>query len=126
MKVWQDMGWEKRLGGLSGESLRVLHFLLVKARFWNIVPGPAEVALLLGMLQPNASRSYAELLKADFLCKQKGVFSLHPLFCWKGTDAQWKEAVYQMQKGRLPRRTRGTRKTHRSILAEAERILRKG
>ena len=97
MKIWQDKGWERRLNSLQGNSLKVLWYLVTVAGWNNQIPGPSEVAKQIGKKQPIVSRAYAELLKADFLCKN-GVYSLHPLFCWKGNEEQYEEAVRALAK----------------------------
>lgn len=93
MKIWQDNGWERRLGDLQGNSLKVLFHLVMVAKWRNQVPGPVETSKAMSIRQPNVSRAYSELMKADFLRKADGVYYLHPLFCWKGDDRGYEEAV---------------------------------
>lgn len=93
MKVWQGKGWERRLDGLQGNSLRVLWHLVTAAGWNNQIPQPSKASREIGKKQQIVSRAYVELLKADFLCKTNGVYSLHPLFCWKGNEEQYEEAV---------------------------------
>jgi len=102
MKLWQDTGWEKRLGELQGNSLRVLWHLVHVAGWGNVVPGPGEVSREMSMRQPHVSRAYKELSQADFIRKVKGLYCLNPLFCWKGTDQQYEYVLKEFSpKARL-------------------------
>lgn len=93
MKLWQDTGWEEGLGGLRGESLKVLLHLVLTARWCNEVSGPTETSRKMGIVQPNVSRAYGELVGAGFIQKVEGRYTLNPLFCWKGDDEQYEDMV---------------------------------
>ena len=92
MKLWQDIGWETRLGKLQGNSLRMLWFLINRTAFCNIVPSPSLMAVECGWKQPHVSRAYRELREADFLCQRDRSYYLNPYFCWKGNDTQYQQA----------------------------------
>jgi len=96
MKVWQDTSWEKRIGKLQGNSLRVLWHLVHIATWENQVTGPSETAISMGLKQPNISRAYAELRKADLLYQAGGSYRLNPYFCWKGGNEQYEIACKQL------------------------------
>lgn len=96
MKIWQGTGWEKRLGELQGNSLRVLFHLTMVAGWQNKVPGPSETSTAMSLKQPSISRAYSELIKTNFLTKSNGSYQLNPLFCWKGSDQQYEEAIKEL------------------------------
>ena len=95
MKIWQDTGWEQHLGELHGESLKLLWHLVMVAGWANEVPGPSATALVAGKRQSHISRAYTELVKAGFLYKVEGTYRLSPLFCWKGDEQQYEQAVLE-------------------------------
>jgi len=100
MKLWQDTGWEKRLGELQGSSLKVLFHLTMVCKWQNFIPGPSETAKAMGFRQSHVSRAYGELAKVDFLYKQDGSYRLSPYFCWKGSDDQYELACRELLSGR--------------------------
>ena len=89
MKIWQGIGWEDKLNGLQGNSLKVLWHLVRIAKWGNIIPGSSEVARQMNWRQQIVSRAYRELIQASFLYRFGGVFKLSPNFCWKGDDDQY-------------------------------------
>ena len=93
MKVWQGTGWEKRLGELQGNSLRVLFHLTMVAGWNNVVPSPSVTSKAMVLRQSHTSRAYAQLIKANFLIKSNDSYYLSPLYCWKGNDQQYEEAI---------------------------------
>ena len=101
MKVWQGTGWEERIKGLQGNSLKILLHLVNTATFCNIVPGPSKVALATGFRQPHISRAYRELKKADFIYQKDGVYYLNPYFCWKGNERQYEQACREFSIKRI-------------------------
>ena len=102
MKVWQDTGWEGRIGGLRGNSLKVLWYLMMVAGWGNKVPGPGEVAERMKQKRPNVSRAYKELIGASFLHKTGGAYLLDPYYCWKGNDEQYEEACRKLSSPASP------------------------
>ena len=96
MKLWQNVGWEKNLGGLQGASLRVLFRLTNVAAWGNSVPGPVETAKAMGMQRTHTSHAYSELARAGFLYKEERRWYLNPFFCWKGGDEEYKSAVARL------------------------------
>jgi len=96
MKLWQGTGWERRIKGLQGNSLRVLWYLVSVASWNNEVQGPSDTAIGMNLRQPHISRAYGELIKADFLYKVNGIYHLSPYFCWKGDDYQYQQACREL------------------------------
>ncbi len=96
MKLWQDTGFEGRIWSLRGSSVKMLLFLTDIAGWQNVVPGPSEVARKLDWPPSNASRAYRELIEASFLIKGGSEFHLSPLYCWKGSDSQYEEALRRL------------------------------
>ena len=93
VKLWQDTMWKDRIFALRGESIKVLWYLLETAKWGNEAKNPGEAAKALGLLQPNISRAYSELIKSNLLIKKDGVYSLNPFFCWMGSNEQYEKAV---------------------------------
>jgi len=93
MKIWQGTGWEKNLGELQGNSLRVLFHLTMVASWKNRIPSPTETSKAMAIKRPNVSRAYSELIKAGFVYKTDGVYYLSPLYCWKGNEEQYEQAM---------------------------------
>ena len=105
MKVWQGTGWDKRIGELQGVSMKVLWHLVSIASWENVVPGPSETAISMGLKQPNISRAYGELIRASFLNRINGSYRLSPYFCWKGDDQQYEKACRRLQPNLTPELT---------------------
>lgn len=93
VKLWQDTMWKDRVFALRGESIKILWYLLETASWGNEAKTPGEVAKSLGLLQPNISRAYSELIKSDLLIKTDGKYLLNPYFCWMGSNEQYSKAV---------------------------------
>jgi len=98
MKLWQDTGLDKRLKPLQGVSMRVLFHLTMVAGWENKVSGTVETAKAMELKQPNVAKAYRELANADFLYQREGVYYLSPLFCWKGNEEQYEEAVRRLSR----------------------------
>ena len=88
---------------IQGNSVKTLCYLELIAGWANEVPGPSEVAIAIGLKRQAVSRAYGELIKANFVIKRNGNYQLNPLFCWKGNDEQYEEAVRALGVGQRPR-----------------------
>jgi len=93
MKLWQRVGTGRRIEKLKGASLKVLWHLAMVAGWNNIIPGTSETARSMKLKQPNVARAYRELIEADFIVRREGVYYLSPMFCWKGNEEQYEQAV---------------------------------
>lgn len=96
MKIWQDTGWEKRLGELHGNSLKVLFHLTMVCKWENLIDGPSETARVMEWKKSLVVRAYGELIKSNFVVKQNGGYRLSPFFCWKGNDEQYENACREL------------------------------
>ena len=97
MKVWQGTGWEQRIDALQGASLKVLLHLINTSSWNNQIPGTRVVAKRMGKQQSHISRAYAELMKANFIYRNDGMYQLNPYFCWKGSDKEYEHACRESE-----------------------------
>ena len=96
MKVWQDTQLSDKVDSLQGNSVKILIKLLEISGYNNEIPGSTELSRKINKNQSIVSRSYTELIKAGFILKANNRYMLNPLFCWKGTDAQYDYACRQL------------------------------
>ncbi len=90
------------LAKLTGEQLRVLMCLLSREADGDIGMWQKEIAEMLGIAEPNVSRSIKALIKAEILCekvttghKDIPIFKLNPVFEKQAqleTDHQYEKA----------------------------------
>lgn len=100
MRAWQD-GKEhmlKRIDSplgfphMRGQSYKVLAYLDCVVTWENHISTPSGLAKRYGFSETSVYRAYAELIKAGFVIKKDREYFLSPLYCWKGNQAQYREA----------------------------------
>jgi hypothetical protein len=96
MKIWQDTQLSSKIDTLQGNSVKILIKLLEVAGYNNEIPGSTELSRKLNKSQSLVARSYSELMKAGLVIKINNRYILNPLFCWKGTDAQYDYTCKQL------------------------------
>ena len=102
VKLWLGKGWQERLLGLRGSSVKILHILESMVQYGNAVPTPSGVARQIGLTRQAVSRAYQELLNADILRKVEHQYMFNPLFCWRGTAKGYELALRDSVRRALP------------------------
>ena len=89
---------------LSGESMRVLLFLIGKAGYGNrIGVSQSDVSAELGLRKQNVSRAFKQLQERDVLHKEGDGYVLNPLLVWRGSDKKRQAMLGSGRKAELPR-----------------------
>ena len=97
MKVYLESAeMIKRHREVHPAAWRVLLYLERQVTWGNEVPSTAETAEALGDHQSAVSRSYGELVKAEFLIKRRTRYFLSPAVGWKGTYDDYRLAYREM------------------------------
>lgn len=77
-------------------SWKILLYLERAVTWGNALPGPTETAEALSLDRSVVSRSYSELVKAEFLIKRRTRYFLSPAVGWKGTYDDYRLAYREM------------------------------
>ncbi len=79
---------------LSGESMRVLLFLISKTGYGNrVAVSQKAVEVELGMKQQNVGRAFRQLRDRDVLRKDGDGYTINPLLVWRGSDKARRVAI---------------------------------
>ena len=88
---------------LSGENARIFMFLLGNIDKENKLPPPSVIASAMGLLRPNVSRGYQELMANGYLVKGEDRYSIHPMIAYYGTESGRTHAVEKLMVGKAYR-----------------------
>lgn len=96
MRIFKDAARAiaERNPRFTGETLRVIFYLIGAVKVRNELPRPVKVAKAIGLHPSAVYRSYAQLVEAGFIWKpERGNYRFSPLFGWDGNAKDRDQAL---------------------------------